>query len=262
MRGWSSRAGIGRRSTTRAGISVIAIAPTSAVLQSQAMPLIEQTDTLRPIRRWSPKPGHLRLRPRPEHRRLGATSSAGTGGRHVQLRFAEILAPDSANITQINLRSAKATDRYVLNGRGVEKFAPHFTYHGFRYIEVTGYPGVPTADDITGIVVHTALPETGTLTTSDPSLNRLWQNVMWTQRANLYSVPTDCPQRDERMGWMGDAQVFLAHGELQHGHERVRREMADRRARWASRQRLLSRTSRRISSACSAVARRAGPMPA
>ncbi|MGH7593997.1 MAG: family 78 glycoside hydrolase catalytic domain, partial [Gemmatimonadales bacterium] len=186
----------------------LVLPPVTVALQSQAMPPIEATDSIRPVRRWSPArdtyvfdlgqniAGWARLRVQ------------GPAGTHVRLRFAEILAPDSSNITQVNLRSAKATDTYVLGGQGVERFEPHFTYHGFRYIEVTGYPGVPTLDDVIGIVVHTALPETGQLSTSDPALNRLWQNIMWTQRANLYSVPTDCPQRDERMGWMGDAQVF------------------------------------------------------
>ena len=185
------------------------VMPSLAVpLQTQAMPPIERTGTIRPVRSWSPAPGtyvfdlgqniagwaHLRVH--------------GKRGTHVTMRFAEILAPDDSNITQINLRSAKATDTYVLSGDGVETFEPHFTYHGFRYVEVTGYPGVPTADDISGVVAHTALPTTGELATSDKALNRLWQNIMWTQRGNLYSVPTDCPQRDERMGWMGDAQVF------------------------------------------------------
>jgi len=187
---------------------VVVLPPTPAAVVSQTMPLIARTDSVRPIRRWSPKrgvyvfdlgqniAGWARLRVR------------GPTGTRVRMRFAEILAPDGANITQINLRSAKATDVYILRGGGPETFEPHFTYHGFRYVEVTGYPGVPDLDAITGIVVHSALPETGSFTTSDPRLNRLWENILWTQRANLYGIPTDCPQRDERMGWMGDAQVF------------------------------------------------------
>jgi alpha-L-rhamnosidase len=177
-------------------------------LQTQAMPLIEETDSIRPVRRWSPAPATYVFDLGQNIAGWARLHVQGPRGTHVRLRFAEILAPDSVNITQVNLRSAKATDRYVLSGRGAETFEPHFTYHGFRYIEVTGYPGPPSLDDVIGVVVHTALPETGTFVTSDSLLNRLWDNIRWTQRANLYGIPTDCPQRDERLGWMGDAQVF------------------------------------------------------
>ena len=132
----------------------------------------------------------------------------GPRGTRVRMRFAEILAPDGKNITQVNLRSAKATDTYILRGHGMEFFRPHFTYHGFRYVEITGYPGTPGLDAVSGVVAGTDLEETGEFHSSSAALNRLWENIRWTQRANLYSVPTDCPQRDERMGWMGDAQVF------------------------------------------------------
>ncbi|HEY8062748.1 MAG TPA: family 78 glycoside hydrolase catalytic domain [Gemmatimonadales bacterium] len=185
----------------------LALAPITAALQAQAMAPIEETGALRPVRRWSPAPGTYVFDLGQNIAGWARLRVRGRAGTRVRLRFAEILASDS-NITQVNLRTAKATDTYIARGHGLESFEPHFTYHGFRYIEVTGFPGEPTADDVTGIVVGTALPRTGELSTSDPALNRLWQNVMWTQRANLFSVPTDCPQRDERMGWMGDAQVF------------------------------------------------------
>jgi alpha-L-rhamnosidase len=181
----------------------------SLVFQAQAMPPIEVTDSIGPVRRWSPAHGSYVFDLGQNIAGWARLHVRGPAGAHVRLRFAEILAPDGRNITQINLRSAKATDTYVLKGSGGgETFEPHFTYHGFRYIEVTGFPGVPGRGDVIGIVAHTALPGTGEFTTSSAALNRLWQNIVWTQRANLYSVPTDCPQRDERMGWMGDAQVF------------------------------------------------------
>ena len=187
----------------------IELPPVKVTIQPQAMPPIEETDSVRPIRRWSPGAGVYVFDLGQNIAGWARLHVQGKPGTRLQLRFAEILDPDSSgNITQINLRSAKATDVYVLRGRGAETFTPHFTYHGFRYIEVTGYPRVPPMNAVIGIVAHTALPETGTFASSDPMLDRLWQNVMWTQRANLYSVPTDCPQRDERMGWMGDAQVF------------------------------------------------------
>ena len=180
----------------------------SAQLQSQNIPLIEPRATLHPKARWSPVPGTWVFDLGQNIAGWARLVVRGARGTRVRMRFAEILDRDGKNITQINLRSAKATDTYVLKGRGIETFEPHFTYHGFRYVEVTGYPGTPGLGAVTGIAANTALPETGELTTSSAALNRLWENIRWTQRANLYSVPTDCPQRDERMGWMGDAQVF------------------------------------------------------
>ncbi len=192
----------------RAWHGVVVEPPPAAALQSQNIPSIERTAQIRPVRRWSPAPGVWVFDLGQNIAGWARLVVRGKLGTVVRMRFAEILAPDGKNVTQINLRSAKATDTYVLSGGGPETFEPHFTYHGFRYIEVTGYPGVPALDAVTGIVVHSALPETGTFATSDAGVNRLWENILWTQRANLYGVPTDCPQRDERMGWMGDAQVF------------------------------------------------------
>ncbi len=123
------------------------------------------------------------------------------------LRFAEVLDRDG-NLYTANLRGAKATDRYTLMGRGEEVYEPHFTFHGFRYVGVRGLPGTPDTSTITGIVVSSDLDPTGTFVTSDSLLNQLQQNIVWSQRSNFLDVPTDCPQRDERLGWTGDAQVF------------------------------------------------------
>ncbi len=125
----------------------------------------------------------------------------------VQLRFAEMLNPDG-NIYTANLRGATATDTYILKGDGEEVYEPHFTFHGFRYVEVTGYPGEVTPDAITGVVIGSGTPDNGKFECSDSMVNQLWHNIYWGQRGNYLSIPTDCPQRDERMGWMGDAQVF------------------------------------------------------
>jgi len=139
------------------------------------------------------------------HVRLTAHGAAGTT---ITVRHGEMLNADGSLYT-VNLRPALATDTFVLRGdAGGEAFEPHFTFHGFRYVEVTGYPGELTADNLRGIVVGSATPRTGTFASSDPQLNRLYDNIVWSQRGNFLSVPTDCPQRDERMGWMGDAQVF------------------------------------------------------
>jgi alpha-L-rhamnosidase len=132
----------------------------------------------------------------------------GLRGSQVTLRFAEILNPDGTLYTT-NLRGAKATDHYILKGGGPETYEPRFTFHGFRYVELTGFPGVPAADAITGVVIHSDTPPSGHFACSNPMLNRLQSNINWGQRGNFVSIPTDCPQRDERLGWMGDAQIFV-----------------------------------------------------
>ena len=132
----------------------------------------------------------------------------GPAGTVVQLRFGEILQPDGALYVE-NLRGAKATDTYILKGGGEEVWEPHFTFHGFRYIEVTGYPGEPGLDAVTGCVLNSDIPRTGTFECSSPLVNQLVSNIDWGQRGNFLSIPTDCPQRDERLGWMGDAQIFV-----------------------------------------------------
>src|SRR5262249_20073323 len=131
----------------------------------------------------------------------------GPAGTTVTLRHAEMLNPDGTVYTA-NLRGAPQTDRVTLRGAGDEVWEPHFTYHGFRYVAVTGLPGKPTLDQLTGRVFHSAAPDAGRFESSSPLLNRLMENIVWTQRANLQSTPTDCPQRDERLGWMGDIQAF------------------------------------------------------
>jgi alpha-L-rhamnosidase len=135
-------------------------------------------------------------------------AARGPAGTTITLRHGEMLNADGSLYTE-NLRPALATDTFILRGApDRETFEPHFTFHGFRYVEVTGYPGTLTADDLRGIVVGSDTPSTGTFECSNPDLNRLYENIVWGQRGNFLSVPTDCPQRDERMGWMGDAQVF------------------------------------------------------
>ncbi len=136
----------------------------------------------------------------------------GEAGAKVRLRFAEILNPDGSIYTE-NLRSADATDVYILRGGGEENFAPHFTFHGFRYVEVSGFPGTPTLDAIQGDVVSSVSGDpVARLATSSELVNHMWSIGIWGQRGNFLSIPTDCPQRDERLGWMGDAGVFWRTG--------------------------------------------------
>jgi alpha-L-rhamnosidase len=107
-----------------------------------------------------------------------------------------------------NLRAAKATDTYYLSGGGPEVFEPHFTFQGFRYVMVSGYPGELTPDKIKGMVIHSAMEPVGIFVCSDSLINQLQHNIVWGLKGNFLDVPTDCPQRDERLGWTGDAQVF------------------------------------------------------
>ena len=135
----------------------------------------------------------------------------GKSGTKITLRHAERLNPDGMVYTT-NLRDAKATDTYILRGGGEEVFEPRFTFHGFQYVEVTGFPGVPGRDAVIGCAINSAAPGAGRFECSSPLVNKLYQNLTWSQRGNYISVPTDCPQRDERLGWMGDAQIFIRTG--------------------------------------------------
>jgi alpha-L-rhamnosidase len=132
----------------------------------------------------------------------------GEPGQKVVVRHAEMLNPDGTIYTA-NLRSAKATDTYYLEGKTRRAYEPYFTFHGFRYVEVTGLDYKPSTEDVVGIVVYSGLQQTGHFECSEPLVNRLHLNTIWGQAGNFLDVPTDCPQRDERAGWTGDAQVFM-----------------------------------------------------
>jgi alpha-L-rhamnosidase len=138
------------------------------------------------------------------HVRLVARGKAGTT---IAVRHAEMVGTNGALYTE-NIRTALASDTFILNGKERETFEPHFTFHGFRYVEVAGYPGNLAPGDLRAVVVGSDTPRTGEWECSEKDLNRLYSNIVWSQHGNFLSVPTDCPQRDERLGWMGDAQVF------------------------------------------------------
>jgi alpha-L-rhamnosidase len=132
---------------------------------------------------------------------------SGEAGTKIVLRHAEVL-DKAGNLYTANLRAAKQEVAYVLKGGGVETYEPRFTFQGFRYVAVAGWPGEPSEDALTGIVLHSDMNPTGRFETSNPLLNQLQHNIVWGQKGNFLDVPTDCPQRDERLGWTGDAQVF------------------------------------------------------
>jgi alpha-L-rhamnosidase len=133
----------------------------------------------------------------------------GAAGTKIQLRYGEMLHPDGRLMTE-NLRKARATDFYTLKGaQEGEVWSPRFTYHGFQYCEVTGLPEKPTEETLRGLVLQSATPMASSFECSDPVVNQLFANIVRTQRSNFLEIPTDCPQRDERLGWMGDAQIYV-----------------------------------------------------
>lgn len=133
---------------------------------------------------------------------------SGPRGTQITIRHAEVLDKYGEFYTE-NLRSAESELKYKLAGTGEEIYEPRFTFMGFRYLEVEGFPGTLTEDNITGVVVHSDMKRTGEYESSDSLLNQLQHNIVWGQKGNFIDVPTDCPQRDEKLGWTGDAQAFF-----------------------------------------------------
>jgi alpha-L-rhamnosidase len=180
------------------------------IVVAQVAPLVCRQEEIRPVRiLHSPKGetildfgqnmvGWVQMRVR------------GPLGSTITLRHAEVLDQEG-NLYTENLRAADQITRYVLKGlaHADEVFEPHFTFQGFRYVAVEGFPGQPTLDYFRGIVLHSDMPPTGTFECSNPLINQLQDNILRGQRGNFVDVPTDCPQRDERLGWTGDAQVFM-----------------------------------------------------
>ncbi len=168
---------------------------------------VRAVEELRPVSVTEPKPGVFVFDMGQNFTGWARLRVKGPKGTAVSLRFGEVLNPDGTVYFE-NYRRAKATDTYILKGRGEEVWEPTFTFRGYRYVEVTGYPGKPRLDALTGVVVHTDLRRTGEFSCSEDLLNRIHHNVIWGLRSNFLSVPTDCPQRDERLGWTGDAQII------------------------------------------------------
>ena len=134
------------------------------------------------------------------------TSEVSPAGRTITLRHAEVL--EGGELCTRPLRFAAATDRYTMRGDGPQTWEPRFTFHGFRYVEIDGWPGELSPDAIRAVVCHSDMERTGWFECSEPLVNQLHENVVWSMRGNFLDVPTDCPQRDERLGWTGDLQIF------------------------------------------------------
>jgi len=181
--------------------------PPAGVLSAEMMPPIRVVATLMPRKMTNPRPGVYVFDMGQNFSGWTRIRVKGAAGTKVMLRHAEVIYEDGT-LNVENLRSARATDTYILRGDPAgEVYEPRFTYHGFRYVEVTGYPGTPTLDSIAGREVHSDVKTTGGFAASKPLLNQLQQNIVWGTKSNLHSIPTDCNQRDERMGWMADAHL-------------------------------------------------------
>ncbi len=175
-------------------------------LSSQMMCPIQITKSIEPQEIFSPEPGLYIIDFKQNFTGFVKMKVRGPRSSKVKLRFSEILLTSGTLNTATN-QNAPATDMYILKGEGAECFVPHFTYHGFRYVEITGFPGVPTKKNFEGLFLHSNVPKTGDFYCSNSLINQIHTNIIWGQLSNLMSIPTDCPQRDERQGWMGDAQL-------------------------------------------------------
>ena len=178
-----------------------------AKLVAPAGPPVEKIDELKPVKVLTTPAGDTVLDMGQNMVGWVRFRVNAPAGSTITLRHAEVL-DKQGNFYTANLRTAKETVRYTTRGGGEEVYEPHFTFQGFRYVAVGGWPGELKPGDFTGVVVHSAMRRTGSFETSDAMLNQLEHNIIWGQKGNFVDVPTDCPQRDERLGWTGDAEVF------------------------------------------------------
>ena len=177
-------------------------------LVEQVSPAIRRHEVVRPQKIWTSRAGRTLVDFGQNLVGWLRFSVSGAAGTEIVLRHAEVL--EDGELGTRPLRTAKATDRFVLAGEDEEAFEPTFTFHGFRYAEVTGWPGILTVDDLEAVVIHSEMRRTGSFDCSHPLVNQLIQNSFWSQKGNFLSVPTDCPQRDERLGWTGDIAAYAA----------------------------------------------------
>lgn len=182
------------------------------VLSSEMAEPIRVMDHVKPVAITSPRPGVYIFDMGQNMVGWCRLKVKGPRGTRVYLRHSETLTPDG-ELYLDNIRSAKVTDEYVLRGGGEEVYQPRFTYHGFRFVELTGYPGKPDLSTIEGMVVHDGLGRSGEFSCSNALINHIYKNIFWGIRSNYRSVPMDCPQRDERQGWFGD-RAQVSKGEM------------------------------------------------
>ncbi len=177
-------------------------------LESQVMEPVRELVELKPKSLKETAPGHWTFDLGQNMVGVVRLKVSAPAGTKITIRHAEMLNPDGTIYTA-NLRGAPSVDEYTCKGGGVEVWQPRFTFHGFRYVEISGLQGAPDLETVTGIVIGSDTMRAGQFACSDSRINQLQSNIQWGQRGNYLSVPTDCPQRDERLGWMGDAAVFV-----------------------------------------------------
>lgn len=187
--------------------AVQVIEPKEIRIEAQNFEPIRIERTMPALKMTSPRPGVFIYDFGQNMAAVEDLRVSGSSGTDVQVRAGEVLNPDGSLYTE-NLRTAKVTDHFVLSGKGEEELVPQFTFHGFRYLEILGVAAAPKLEDVKALVLHTGFPFTAELKTGNEMINKLWSNIQWGQRSNFVGVPTDCPQRDERLGWSADAQVF------------------------------------------------------
>jgi alpha-L-rhamnosidase len=183
--------------------AVKAVEPPGGEMRAQMINPIRVTATLRPLKITEPQKGVFIFDMGQNLVGWCRLRVKGPKGMQVSLRHSEVLKNDGTLYLD-NIRSARVTDTYTCKGEGTEVYEPRFTYHGFRYVEVTGFPGKPEASAIEAMVVNDDVDSAGEFSCSNPLLNRIHANIRWGVRGNYRSIPTDCPQRDERQGWLGD----------------------------------------------------------
>lgn len=180
--------------------------PPRGKIRAQTLEPIRIVEQIRPVEIHEVGDGSYTLDMGQNFAGWGRLTIEGEAGDEIHMKFAEIINPDFS-VNQANLRIARATDTYILKGQGIETYEPRFTYHGFRYIQVFGLKEKPKKDTVIGCVVHSDVKRIGEFVSSSRLLNQLYRNIQWTERSNLHGLPTDCPQRDERLGWTNDMTV-------------------------------------------------------
>jgi len=183
--------------------AAVSVGAPGGTLRAQMIEPIRVTGTLKPLSVTELRPGVFIVDMGQNMVGWCRIHVNGARGTRLTLRHAETLKPDGTLYLD-NIRGAKVTDVYTLKGGGPETYEPRFTYHGFRYVEVTGFPGRPDPESIEGRIVNDDVKTAGEFTCSHPVINRIYRNIVWGVRGNYRSMPTDCPQRDERQGWLGD----------------------------------------------------------